>query len=144
VIKAKIFIDTNVWFSFFYGSENSAKIVSKFMEGKIDVFISKNVLDELIKNALQKIPKIQRELLTFFETYPPGVVNSPVKIDRDVENYVDFKDRHIFQACVNANCDIFVTGNLKDFDVESIYKKYKIRVLSPKQVVERVLDTLPK
>lgn len=138
MIKPRVFIDTNVWFSFFYGSKNSEIVINSFVGDKITAVISKNVLDELVKNISQKIPWRRNELLKFFEACPPEIVKSPSKIDKDVEKCVDFKDRHIFQACVDANCDIFVTGNLKDFNVNSIYKKYKIRVLSPKQVVEEV------
>ena len=140
--KYKVFIDTNVWFSFFYGSKNAEIIINSFVNGKIKAVISKDVLDELVRNITQKIPRLKNELLKFFEAWPPEIVKSPSKIDRGVKNYVDFKDRHVFQACIDAGCGIFVTGNLKDFDVNSIYKKYKTRVLSPKEaVISLGLDT---
>ena len=139
--KLKVFIDTNVWFSFFYGSKNSETVISSFLEGKIDAVISKEVLDELVKNIIQKIPKAQKGLLTFFEAFPPEIVRSPSKIDIYVKSHVDLKDRHIFQACLNAKCDYFVTGNLKDFDVNSIYKKFKIKVLSPKEMVDELTSS---
>ena len=143
--KQRIFIDTNVWFSYFYGSKNAEIIIDSFVNDEIIAVISKNVLDELVKNIVQKMPKLEKIMFNFFDTCPPEVVDSPSEIDKDVKKYVDFKDRHIFQVCIDAGCKIFITGNLKDFDVNSIYKKYKIRVLSPKEAVIGLgLDTQPK
>jgi putative PIN family toxin of toxin-antitoxin system len=131
----KVFIDTNVWFSFFYGSKTSEDIIKKHIDGKIQVVISKDVLDELVKNVVQKIPRLEKDLLNFFEAFPPEIVKSPTKIENSVKDYVHFKDRHIFQACLDSECELFVTGNLKDFKVREIYERYKIKVISPREVI---------
>lgn len=136
----KVFVDTNVWFSFFYGSVNSEKVIKGHVNGKLEAVISKHVLNELVKNIIKKAPRLEEELLKFFESTPPEIVDFPESIEKDVKKLVDFKDRHIFQACVNAGCDMFVTGNLKDFNVQGIYKKYKVMVISPREMAN-LLDT---
>lgn len=134
--KIKVFIDTNVWFSFFYGSENAEKIIKAHINNKIQAVISKDVLDELVKNILSKIPDLEENLLTFFKSSPPAIVKSPVKINSEVKRLVQLKDRHVFQSCLNSKCNYFITGNLKDFKVYEIKNKFGVIILSPNETVK--------
>lgn len=131
----EIFLDTNVWFPAFYGSKNCERLALGFLEGKFDVVVSRMVLDELAINLNKKYPQGIFVFRKILENKTPKIVRDPDSILADVKKYVHPKDQQIFQSAINAGVKIFVTGNLKDFDVNSIYKKYKIRVLSPKQVV---------
>ena len=52
----RIFIDTNVWFSSFYGSENCQKIIKAHKEEKITAIVSDLVIGEIVRNVKKKLP----------------------------------------------------------------------------------------
>lgn len=139
MLTQKVFIDINVWFSFFYGSSNSEEIIKAHINGKIKAVISKDVLDELVKNVLRKIPHLEKELLSFFEASPPEIIESPTGIDKKVKELIQLKDRHIFQACLNSKCNFFITGNLKHFNRGKISSHYSVKILSPNEAVKHLL-----
>ncbi len=132
-----VFVDTNVWFSAFYGSKNAEQILKMHVENKIKVVISKFVLNELVKNIKQKIPQATSALEKFLESVPPKIINNPSKIQVVIKQNVDKKDQFIFQAAANYNANYFVTGNLKDFNLKVLEKEFDIRILSPKQFLQR-------
>lgn len=132
----RFFLDTNVWFSFFYGSKNPEKIIKEHISGKIKAVISKDVLDELVKNITLKIPQLEKDLLDFFEASPPEIVRSPDRIEENVKKYVHLGDRHIFQACLNSKCDFFVTGNIKHFNTDKLEKIFSIKIFTPSEAIQ--------
>lgn len=131
-----VFIDANVWFSAFYGSPNSEKIIKAHVEGKITAVISQMVLTELAQNINRKIPQAFKPLKRFLESAPPIIVANPKIISKNIMNLVETKDQRIFQAAVNSKINLFVTGNIKDFNIPEIYKKLKIRIVSPREAVK--------
>lgn len=131
----RVFLDTNVWFSALYGSNNCLKLVQAHIEEKIQAVISWKVLDELIINLNKKAPRtvpIFKDIITFS---PPLVVQDR-EISSQIETLVDKKDRKIFASAMKAKAKYFVTGNTKDFKVSKLGKITGIRVISPKQAVE--------
>lgn len=136
--KLKVFIDTNVWFSAFYGSENCKNIIVKHISNKFQGVISQDVLNELIRNVADKIPQEIPTLKKLLEAKPPKIIKSPEKIDKKLKAYVDFKDQHIFQSAINSKCDYFVTGNLKDFNIKKLEELYEIKVISPLQLLSKI------
>lgn len=138
----EIFLDTNVWFSAFYGSKNCERLIVGLLKGEFTPVVSRKILDELVLNLTKKYPQGLFAFRKMLENTPPKIVRDPDSVLSDVEKYVHPKDQLIFQSAINAGVKIFVTGNLRDFDVNSIHKKYKIRVLSPKEaVISLGLDT---
>ena len=134
----KVFADTNIWFSYFYGSINCKKIIEAHVAGKINLVISERVLIELVKNLQLKIPKSLHQLETFIEAYPPLVIKNPMKISAQVKTSIDKKDQIIFQAAVNAKIKYFVTGNRADFDIDKLYTSYKVKVLTPTEAIKEL------
>jgi putative PIN family toxin of toxin-antitoxin system len=52
--EIRAFLDTNVWFSGLYSTQNAPyKILSYFLEGKITIVISQQILDELFRTVNQ-------------------------------------------------------------------------------------------
>ena len=123
-----VFIDTNVWFSAFYGSENAEKLIKAHIDGKIKAVISRKVLTELTRNIKGKIPQALPNLKKFLEAAPPIVLKDPLKISQNVKKSVNQKDRIIFQSALDAKIPLFVTGNLKDFNALT-------KVISPKKAL---------
>jgi len=134
----KIFIDTNVWFSAFFGSTNCQRVLKAYANKIITVIISEKVLNELVKNINKKFPDAFINLRIFFKSNPPVVLKDPNKIFLSVQQLVDPKDRLIFQSALESRAKYFVTGNIKHFNVKGIKEKLRIEVLTPKQAVDKL------
>lgn len=132
----KVFIDTNVWFSAFYGSRNAEKLIKAHIEGKIQVVISQQVLEELVRNIKKKIPSAVKPLEDFMQSAPPKIVKNPIKISEGVKKWVDLKDQKNFQAAINASARFFVTGNTKHFSIKNLGKNFGVKILNPKQATK--------
>ncbi len=129
----KVFIDTNVWFSAFYGSRNAEKLIKAHIERKMQVVISQQVLEELVRNIKKKIPSAVKPLEDFMQSALPKIVKNPINISEEVKKWVDLKDQRIFQAAINASVRFFVTGNTKHFSIKNLEKNFGIKILNPKQ-----------
>ena len=134
----KVFIDTNVWFSAFWGSENCQKIIRASINGKISAVISSQVLKELINNLHKKIPKALPALNTLLTNIPLTVIKDAESCPKKLENYIEKKDRLIFASACVFKADYFVTGNLKDFSVANIHKLTDIKIVNPSELVKLI------
>lgn len=135
----KIFIDTNVWFSAFYSSKTCEKLLKAHIDGQMKAVISRQVLNELVRNIKYKIPQVLPNLEKLFKNAPPLIVADARSIPSNLKDIVDRKDAGIFAACILSKIPMFVTGNTKDFNVNKILKKYKTFVLTPKEALEKLL-----
>lgn len=127
-----VFIDTNVWFSAFYGSPNSEKIIKAHAEGKIKAVVSRQVLRELVSNINKKIPNAMAGLKKIMEFAPPMVVANANLVSHLVGKEVHKKDQIIFQSAINSKAKLFVTGNVKHFKINRITG---IKIITPKEAV---------
>ncbi len=127
-----VFIDTNVWFSAFYGSSNSEEIIKAHVEGKIKAVVSRQVLRELVSNINKKIPRAMVLLKKLMEFSPPMVVDNANFVSPLVAKFVHKKDQIIFQSAVNSKSELFVTGNTKHFNAKSISN---IKIITPREAV---------
>lgn len=127
----RAFLDTNVWFSAFYGSVNCQSILTLYVQGKYEAIISRTVVRELTKNLGNKFPKGLDLVGKFLATYPLEMVETAKELDSSIKGLADVKDLPILQEALNSKTDYLVTGNIKDFDVDKIKKKLGIQVISP-------------
>jgi len=137
-LAPRIFIDTNVWFSAFYGSNNAEKILKAHIDGKIKAVICQQVLKELVRNVKKKIPRALVPLKRFLEYAPPIIVKMPSEINIMIEKFSDPKDKAILQSAYEAETKMFVTGNIKDFNKLEIRKRFNIEILSPLEAVKKL------
>lgn len=134
-----VFIDTNVWFSAFHGSENCQKILQGHIRGEIKAVISQEVLTELVRNIKAKAPKALAPLETFLRLSPPLIAKSSLQIPKKYRPLADKKDLPILLSAHLIGVRIFVTGNSKDFDSKKIEKTLGIKILNPGETV-KLLD----
>lgn len=130
-LKNKVFIDSNVWFSAFWGSKKLEDILNK-LTNDWEVYISEQVLIEVIKNIKLKLPVVLTKINDFFSTYPLKVIKDPS--EREVKSIVglaDLKDLPILASAVSVECDWLLTGNVKDFKVSEIKDKFGLGVINP-------------
>jgi predicted nucleic acid-binding protein len=114
----KVFIDTNVWFSAFFGSPNSETLLNAHVDKNIEVVASQEVIRELIRNIKNKFPSAFRSVQDFFKSTPPIIIKDPIKTSPQVESLVHIKDRLIFQSALDAKINKFDSGELKNGNEE--------------------------
>ncbi len=136
---SRIFTDTNVWFSAFYGSENCQRIISAHVSGKVKIVVSPFVLEELARNIVKKLPRQVASLYSFFEENSPEIYPDPELLPKKLIGLISPKDIKIFASAYKANVPYFITGNKKDFAIEDLEKLTGIKILTPKEAV-KILD----
>lgn len=132
----RVFIDTNVWFSSLYGSENCQRIIHAHQEGTFIAVISPRVLDELVRNVRNKLPQYLHEFQTILVSAPPEIAPNPMDIPEKLLPFVSPKDLPIFASAAQAGVDYFVTGNIKDFKRNRRKKIGAVTILTPKEAIE--------
>lgn len=132
----RVFIDTNVWFSSLYGSNNCQTIIDAHRHGMFTAIISARVLDELVKNVENKLSEHLPKLQALLVSCPPEIVPNPMDIPEQYLSIVSLKDLPIFVSAVLAGADYFITGNIKDFKRNRKKKVGNITILTPKEAVQ--------
>lgn len=136
VKNIRIFIDTNVWFSAFYGSENCQKIIDAHVSGKVKIVVSPFVLAELAKNISKKLPLLVPSLYSFLEENQPEIFPDPEFLPKKLIALISPKDLKIFVSATTAKVRYFVTGNIRDFQREKLGKLTGIKILTPQEAVK--------
>lgn len=137
-MPTRVFLDSNVWFSAFYHSQNCEVLLHSHKDKKIMIVISAQVLEETTRNIKEKIPHQLSNFQAFLLADPPEMVADPKIFPPDVIRAVSPEDRPIFTSAVTANVDYFITGNIKDFKRNARKKIGNVTVLTPKEAVKRL------
>ncbi|MBI1869503.1 DUF4935 domain-containing protein [Candidatus Gottesmanbacteria bacterium] len=139
----QVFIDTNVWFSAFYGSRACEILIKAHIQGNITAVISQQVLSEIVKNLQLKIPRALPKFQQFVKASPPLMLADPKTIDKRIYGLINKKDQAIFSACLRSSIKIpyFITGNIKHFSREKLEKITDIKILTPTEAVKRFIST---
>ena len=136
-----VFVDTNVWFSAFYGSSNAEKIIKAHITGQIKAVISQQVLRELVENISQKLPPAIPALHRLLESAPPLIISDPREIPPEYKPLSNPKDLPILISASKAQIKVFVTGNIKDFNLPKIKARLDIEILTPKEFITRIFPS---
>lgn len=129
----RVFVDSNIWFSFFWGSKTIDKLINR-LEGETQIVVSELVLEEVARNIELKLPGVLENVRNFFTVFPLMVVRDPELKDlKAVKTYCDIKDVPILTACLKSKCKFLITGNIKDFRVKKIAGKFGVKVITPLQ-----------
>jgi|SRR3990172_9820872 len=134
----RVFIDTNVWFSAFYGSPNSDRILKAHVTGQIRGVISQKVLHELVENISKKIPPALPSLRAFLEAAPPEILADPEEVPPNIALLAHKKDRLILTAADQGQVKILVTENIKDFKPAGILQQLQIEIITPAELAARL------
>lgn len=135
--KIRVFVDSNVWFSAFYKKGLPSKLIEKLSQKKFEVVISQLVLEEIVKNIEKKLPHALPLVYQFFQTYPLTVLKNPVKKElKSFEKLAEKKDLPILVAAINYRCRFLITGNVKDFKIDRLDKKYNLKILTPGKAIK--------
>jgi predicted nucleic acid-binding protein len=136
MIKLRVFLDANVFFSTFYGSANCERIIKAHQQEEISLVTSSLAIEESLRNIQEKIPGVVSSFKDLLINNPPELLADPVEIDPRIRLLVDGKDQPIFTSAILGKVNYFITGNTKDFKVKELEKVTRIKVLTPKQLVD--------
>ena len=136
--KPRVFLDSNVIFSGLYSSRGAPGIIlERFIEGKLMVVVSQQVLDEVIRTIKEKLHEALPALRKLLLNTPPEIRKDPTpeEITR-WSGLLDAGDAAILAAAVAAQPDYFVTGDRHFTENPVIAEKADLRIVTPAQFIE--------
>jgi putative PIN family toxin of toxin-antitoxin system len=133
--KPRVFLDTNVIFSGLYSAEGPPGIIlENFIEGKLRVVISQQVLEEVVRTIKEKLPEALPSLRKLLVSFPPEVTGDPApeEVARWAE-VVHVEDAGILAAAVKAQPDYLITGDKHLFQSPGISERSGLNIITPAQ-----------
>lgn len=136
--KLRIFLDTNVIFSSLYSSQGAPGVILKyFIEGRISIVVSQQVLEEVIRTIKEKLPEALPALKSLLVNAPPevGADPSPEAIQCWAKE-IHPADAAILAAAITAKPDYFVTGDNDFLGNHTVMEKAGINIITPAQFLK--------
>jgi putative PIN family toxin of toxin-antitoxin system len=138
--RPRVFLDSNVIVSALYSAEGApAAILRRFIDGKLRVVISQQVLEEVVRTINEKLPEALPSLRKLLLSAPPEIVEDPGS--HDVSRWagvVHSDDAGILAAAVAAQPDYLVTGDKNFLEGPGVADKSGLRIVAPARFLERL------
>jgi predicted nucleic acid-binding protein len=118
-----------------YSSEGASGIILEhFVEGRLRVVISQQVLEEVVRTIKEKLPEALPALRRLLVSTPPEIGKDPPpeEVARWAE-VIHTEDAGILAAAVVAQPDYLVTGDKHFFENPGIVEKSGLRIVTPAQ-----------
>jgi putative PIN family toxin of toxin-antitoxin system len=132
-LKRRVFLDTNVLFSALYSGKGPAGyIFDYFIDGKLSVVISQQVLEEVIRNMKLKLPRALPLFQQLLIDNPPVIVEIP-SMEEVLEwaKIINFEDAGVLASAAAVQPDYLVTGDKHFFENPQIAQKSGLRIITP-------------
>ena len=142
--RLRVFLDSNVIFSGLYSSSGApGAILEYFIEGKLEVVISQQVLEEVVRTVKEKLPEALPTLRRLLLSAPPEVRNDPAieEVARWAE-VVGAEDAAVLAAAITAQPDCLITGDKHFLGNPIISEKSGLHIVSPAQFLEHFIESL--
>ncbi len=138
--KPRIFLDANVIFSALYSLKGAPNaILEAYLDGRLGVVVSRQVLEEIISNIHKKRPDLLPRLYFFLEQAPFEIQPDPsVEEVAQWAKVINPPDAPILAAAIAAGSDFLVTGNTTHFTPE-VARKAKLCILTPAQFIQHLV-----
>ncbi|MBN1191077.1 MAG: putative toxin-antitoxin system toxin component, PIN family [Dehalococcoidales bacterium] len=136
--ELRVFLDTNVIFSGLYSSQGAPGAILKyFVEGRISLVVSQQVLEEVIRTIKEKLPEALPALKRLLVNAPPEVGADPSS--EAIQHWT--KELHsanaaILAAAIAAKPDYFVTGDNHFLENQAIKKNAGLNIVTPTQFLK--------
>ncbi len=137
VRRHRVFLDTNVIFSALHSSVGAPNaILEAYLRGQIEVVVSRQVLEELIRTIHQKRPQLIARLYSFLQEAPFEVQPDPApdEVTR-WEQVIHPPDAPILAAAIAARPDFLITGNRRHFTPQ-VAALAGLRIVTPSEFME--------
>ena len=131
--QPRVFLDSNVLFSGFHSPTGPPGIFLRyFIEGKLAVVVSRQVLGEVVRTFKKKLPEALPALKSFLLYSPLEVVGDPGP--EDVARWTKFLhegDAAIIAVAISSEADFFVTGDNHFLANPRVKKESGLEICSP-------------
>ena len=136
--KILIFLDTNVLFSALYSGKGSAGLIlDYFIDGRIEVVFSQQVLEEVIRNMKVKLPAALPVFRNLLLDNPPKIIENPSSKEvMQWAEYINFDDAGILASAFAVQPDYLVTGDKHFLDNHQIAMKSGLQIVTPTQFLQ--------
>ena len=136
--KPLIFLDTNVLFSAFHSFKGPAgTILEYFIESKLSVVVSQQVLEEIVRNLKLKLPESLPLFQKLLVNTPPKIVKNPSSAEiADWAQVINLEDASIIASAVAVQPDYLVTGDKHFFENSKITDRSGLRIVTPAQFIK--------
>jgi predicted nucleic acid-binding protein len=112
-------------------------ILKYFVEGRIDIVVSQQILEEVIRTLKEKLPEALPALKRFLINSPPEIEADPAReaIQRWTKE-IHPADAAILAAAIAANPDYFITGDNHFLENKTIMKQTGLKIVTPAQFLK--------
>lgn len=140
--KLRLFLDSNVIFSGLYSSDGPAGIIlDRFIDGRLAVVISQQVLEEIVRTIKKKLPVVLPELSDLLESVYLEIIKDPTA--EEIIKWTQLihpEDAAILAAAINARIDYLVTGDKHFLGNPDINERSGLLIVSPRQFLDQLSD----
>ncbi len=132
-----VFLDSNVIFSGLHSPGGApGTILELMLDGRIEVVVSSQILEEVVRTFSKKLPQALPALREFLLNSPMSVVSDPEPGDcRRWTGALSTGDASIMAAAVRAESDFLVTGDSHFLKNDSLLKS-GLSICSPAQLLD--------
>lgn len=138
--KLRVFLDSNVLFSGLYSADGPAGVILRcFVEGKLRVVISQQVLEEVVRTIKEKLPEALPALKKLMVNIPPEVVGDrPSEEVARWAEIIHIEDAGILASAVASQPDYLITGDKHFFRNSIIAEKSGLHIITPAQFIDHL------
>lgn len=137
-LKLRGFLDSNVIFSGLYSSQKApGKILEYFIQGRIRVVISQQVLEEIVRVMKEKLPGALPFLNQLLMNSPPEIITDalPAEVKR-WSRLLQIGDAAILAAAISARPDYFVTGDNHFLNNRGMVEETGLHIITPTELLK--------
>jgi len=138
--RLRVFLDSNVIFSGMYSSQGAPGIILEhFIEGRLRVVISQQVLGEIVHTIKEKLPEALPALRRLLVNIPPEIGEDPTL--EEVAHWaevINIEDASILAAAIIAEPDYLITGDKHFFENPDIAEKSRLHIVTPTQFMKHL------
>jgi uncharacterized protein len=133
----RIVLDTNVLISAFLWGGKPKIILDRVFDGKDQLFISKEILDEIFNVLSRERCQLQRRLISLFVREIEEVSELVFPSERITNVVRDVKDHMILECALESEADFIITSDkdllvLKEFEAIGILQVAEFLVYCPR------------
>jgi putative PIN family toxin of toxin-antitoxin system len=129
----KVVIDINIFVSSFLWEGNPKKVVDRAIEGIDELYISKEILEQISEVMNRPKFKVDREGVKYYMKLIEEISNEIICNGKIQDGSRDTDDNIILECGLTGNVDYIVTG---DEDLLVLKEFNGIKIVTPKEYLE--------
>jgi uncharacterized protein len=129
----KIVLDANIFISSFFWGGNPRLILERVIEGIDELFITKEILDEIESVVGRPKFHVDKEKITYFINSIEEIGNKIIPKSRIKNGSRDKADNKYLECGISAYVDYIISG---DMDLLELKEYKKIKIITAKDYLE--------